>query len=257
LRAVPDGQASRVSCFTLTGNREFDILRRSREGRRASMPRHYGTSSMADIFVSYANEDRDRAKVVAVALEHSGWSVWWDREVAIGRTWDETIEEEIEKARSVVVLWSPRSVTSDWVKNEARDAKSRNPGTDRAGKAAAGISAYSDGRPHGVGAGQTEPGVRKTARGAAPVAGPITRSGPGGTRHVAPSSDRASDPTRQAAGCPSLQRGAGSAGTRTPVTAATAEGRDGKSSCRLLGKSGRLHRSCQQQDSQHYRQSLT
>jgi hypothetical protein len=80
---------------------------------------------MADIFVSYANEDRDRAKVVAVALEHSGWSVWWDREVAIGRTWDETIEEEIEKARSVVVLWSPRSVTSDWVKNEARDAKSR------------------------------------------------------------------------------------------------------------------------------------
>jgi hypothetical protein len=80
---------------------------------------------MADIFVSYSNEDRDRAKVVAMALAHSGWSVWWDREVPIGGTWDAMIQEEIEKARSVVVLWSPRSVTSDWVKNEARDAKSR------------------------------------------------------------------------------------------------------------------------------------
>jgi hypothetical protein len=80
---------------------------------------------MADIFLSYSNEDRDRAKIVAMALEPSGWSVWWDREIPVGRTWDEVLEEEIENARAIVVLWSPASVASDWVKNEARDAKKR------------------------------------------------------------------------------------------------------------------------------------
>jgi TIR domain len=78
---------------------------------------------MADIFLSYSTEDQDWAKVVAMALEQSGWSVWWDREIPVGRTWDEVLEEEIANARCIVVLWSPAA--SDWVKNEARDAKNR------------------------------------------------------------------------------------------------------------------------------------
>jgi TIR domain-containing protein len=80
---------------------------------------------MADIFISYSNSDRSRAMALAQALAQHGWSVWWDREIPIGRSWDEVIEEEIAKARSILVLWSPRAVASDWVKNEARDAIKR------------------------------------------------------------------------------------------------------------------------------------
>jgi hypothetical protein len=80
---------------------------------------------MADVFVSYSRRDRIRAEALAAALARYGWSVWWDPEIPIGMSFDEVLEEEIAKARSVVVLWSPASVTSDWVKNEAREAKSR------------------------------------------------------------------------------------------------------------------------------------
>src|SRR5579862_7909324 len=75
-------------------------------GRRFTI---YGQTSMADVFVSYANADRNSARALAEALEHYGWSVWWDREIPIGRTWDEVIEEEIARARSVLVLWSASS----------------------------------------------------------------------------------------------------------------------------------------------------
>lgn len=81
---------------------------------------------MADIFLSYSKSDRAHAQAIAQALKQQGWSVWWDHEIPIGRTWDEVIEEEIGKARAVVVLWSSHSVASNWVKNEARDGLSRH-----------------------------------------------------------------------------------------------------------------------------------
>jgi hypothetical protein len=33
---------------------------------------------MADIFISYASEDRDRVMPIIKALEEQGWSTWWD-----------------------------------------------------------------------------------------------------------------------------------------------------------------------------------
>lgn len=74
---------------------------------------------MADIFVSYASEDRARAAVLARALEARGWSIWWDRQIVPGDSFDNTIEQELVHARCVVALWSTHSVTSEWVKNEA------------------------------------------------------------------------------------------------------------------------------------------
>ncbi|HMF51607.1 MAG TPA: toll/interleukin-1 receptor domain-containing protein, partial [Candidatus Saccharimonadales bacterium] len=74
---------------------------------------------MADVFISYASEDRDRAGKLASALTTLGWSVWWDRKIITGQTFDQAIERELETAKSVVVLWSIHSVESEWVKNEA------------------------------------------------------------------------------------------------------------------------------------------
>ena len=80
---------------------------------------------MADIFISYASADRDRARVLADALATQGWSVWWDRTIPPGRQFDEVIEEELAAAGCVVVLWSKASVASSWVKTEAADARDR------------------------------------------------------------------------------------------------------------------------------------
>lgn len=81
---------------------------------------------MADIFISYASEDRERASEFASALEKRGWSVWWDRNIIAGQSFDKVIEREVESAKSVVVLWSKYSIDSEWVKNEAADAAQRN-----------------------------------------------------------------------------------------------------------------------------------
>lgn len=81
---------------------------------------------MADIFISYANEDRDRACILSIALEARGWSVWWDRKIVAGQAFDLIIEHELETAKSVVVLWSKSSINSEWVKNEAAAAAERS-----------------------------------------------------------------------------------------------------------------------------------
>jgi len=80
---------------------------------------------MAHIFISYARADRPRAERLAQALERTGWSVWWDREIPPGRSFDEVIEEALSQARCVIVLWSDASIRSEWVKTEAAEAAQR------------------------------------------------------------------------------------------------------------------------------------
>src|ERR1051326_8571065 len=81
---------------------------------------------MNDVFISYASADRAIAKKFADALQSLGWSVWWDREIPLGKTFDRDIEEELNAARCVLVLWSRQSVQSRWVRTEASSAAARD-----------------------------------------------------------------------------------------------------------------------------------
>ena len=47
---------------------------------------------MSDIFLSYAREDKDRAASLAKVLSDQGWSVWWDKEIPPGQSFDKVIE---------------------------------------------------------------------------------------------------------------------------------------------------------------------
>src|SRR5579875_566569 len=80
---------------------------------------------MADVFVSYARADKARVAPLVAAIEAKGWSVWWDPEISPGREFDDAIDTELVAAKAVLVVWTPVSVESRWVRGEARDAAER------------------------------------------------------------------------------------------------------------------------------------
>jgi hypothetical protein len=82
--------------------------------------------SGTDIFLSYARQDRPTARIFAESLIAEGFRVWWDASLHSGETFDEVIEQRLRDAKAVVVLWSPRSVSSRWVRAEATLADRRN-----------------------------------------------------------------------------------------------------------------------------------
>jgi adenylate cyclase len=80
---------------------------------------------MADVFVSYAREDEARARQVAETLRAQGYRAWRDDELPAHRTYAEVIEERLNAAEAVVVLWSADARKSQWVRAEADTARNR------------------------------------------------------------------------------------------------------------------------------------
>ena len=79
-----------------------------------------------DIFISYCRPDRASARLYAEAFAEEGFDVWWDAVMHSGETFDEVIERNLRASKAVVVLWSPRSVASRWVRAEATQADRAN-----------------------------------------------------------------------------------------------------------------------------------
>jgi WD40 repeat protein len=79
---------------------------------------------MADIFISYGRADAARVERLVRVLE-TKWSVFWDRTIPPGQTWDDYIGRQLETSRCVVVIWSTTSVASEWVREEAHHGRDR------------------------------------------------------------------------------------------------------------------------------------
>jgi formylglycine-generating enzyme required for sulfatase activity len=77
---------------------------------------------MPDVFLSYRKEDFPIAERVVNGLKAQGLSVWWDESLTTRSAWDAELEGEIAAAATVVVLWTPLSVDSEWVRIEAHYA---------------------------------------------------------------------------------------------------------------------------------------
>jgi hypothetical protein len=78
---------------------------------------------MADVFLSYAREDRAKAAQIAEALTAGGYDVFWDVEIPPGVSWADFLQEKLSQCKAALVLWSATSTASQWVREEARLAR--------------------------------------------------------------------------------------------------------------------------------------
>ena len=77
------------------------------------------SAQAASVFLSYSRADRKVARDVIAVLEDAGYKVWWDGLLGGGERFSHTIGAALEDAEAVVVLWSPTSIDSRWVQDEA------------------------------------------------------------------------------------------------------------------------------------------
>ena len=78
---------------------------------------------MARIFLSYARDDVEAAKQLASCIGEEGHDVWWDRHLHGGSRFAAEIDKALKDAEAVVVLWSPTSIDSAWVQDEAAEGR--------------------------------------------------------------------------------------------------------------------------------------
>lgn len=82
---------------------------------------------MNEVFVSYKREDEPRVGRLVLALEHAGFSVWWDRGLRGGESWRAQIQSALDAAKCVIVVWTHESIgpAGDFVRDEAGQARRR------------------------------------------------------------------------------------------------------------------------------------
>ncbi|MGB3342390.1 MAG: toll/interleukin-1 receptor domain-containing protein [Aequorivita sp.] len=70
------------------------------------------------IFISYSRHDTEYVSALAKALRDEGFDVWFDKNIRTGTDWDDTLETELKKADTIVLVMSKTSVASENVKDE-------------------------------------------------------------------------------------------------------------------------------------------
>lgn len=78
---------------------------------------------MSGVFLSYSRADRELAERVVGSLRAIGVDVWWDQDMP-GVDWQQELERQITELTALIVLWSPTSKNSEYVRDEARLALS-------------------------------------------------------------------------------------------------------------------------------------
>lgn len=80
---------------------------------------------MDKIFISYSRKDTDFVRKLAGDLETAGYDVWWDiTDLQGGDDWVNTIPQAISSSQYVIVVLTPNSIESEWVRKEYTQALS-------------------------------------------------------------------------------------------------------------------------------------
>jgi TIR domain len=75
--------------------------------------------SPGTVFISYAGEDRNRVELLVKYLADIGLDVWWDRDIEVGTSFRSAIQNSLDEAACVLVIWTKASVEKDFVRSEA------------------------------------------------------------------------------------------------------------------------------------------
>jgi adenylate cyclase len=126
LAALDRERAAVASMFAVA--RLFLIMRKcvSASEKAISYDRDRQGGPMADVFISYASENRATAVDLARAIESAGFSVWWDRRIEAGAIFTAEVERELLGAKAIIVAWSNAAIVSEWVRDEAAHGRDTN-----------------------------------------------------------------------------------------------------------------------------------
>ncbi len=80
---------------------------------------------MTDIYISYAREDRERVRPLAESLQFEGWDVWWDPSEPT-LTGSAAIDQKLDSAGAILVVWSGYARGSEYVRSEAATGLYKN-----------------------------------------------------------------------------------------------------------------------------------
>jgi adenylate cyclase len=70
---------------------------------------------MSDVFISYARSTEQQGQALAEAPKALGYSVWIDHQLPVHRNYSHVIEEELDQAKAVLVVWSAEAPKSEAV----------------------------------------------------------------------------------------------------------------------------------------------
>lgn len=95
--------------------------------QRPDLTPHSGMlAEVAPVFVSYSRTDMGVVGQMIDRLRRRGGAVTWDQDFIAGLDFEQAICKAIDISRSVIVVWSPASVQSPYVRDEARRALMAN-----------------------------------------------------------------------------------------------------------------------------------
>ena len=74
------------------------------------------------VYISHAASERALAEDLASQLTEAGFETWSDSMLFPGDNWHLQIGQALEQAEAMIVLVSPESAASEWVRNEIQHA---------------------------------------------------------------------------------------------------------------------------------------
>lgn len=84
------------------------------------------------IFLSHSHRDAPLAARTSTELEKNGFQVWnADRDLLPGDNWAETVAQALKESNTMVVLLTPTTMESPWVKKEIEYALGSRNYSDR------------------------------------------------------------------------------------------------------------------------------
>ena len=70
------------------------------------------------VFISHASQDDELARKIAEVLRAGGLEVWDDQNILPGDNWAGQIAQALDQSQAMVILLTPQSLASEWVRRD-------------------------------------------------------------------------------------------------------------------------------------------